>query len=305
MTNYKAASHGNAITMLSWLVTVCRSGLRDARLKLVFLSMGDTPRCGEWRATGLGTETSPVVSCILLSGTTTGRIPCSKDGIKMTERHHGNIASHLISTSACLIWTLFCGPQGSSRLTNLKSSGLQQSTSDVETFSCVCFFPTIKISSVKWNAGSRHSLATLNDINIRDSRNWNIYTLLTSTEMSWTKQHTDCVCAMPTTAPTFPSRGSSQGPSFKRLVSASNFTTTSDKKRKVGGPPSDEPAVAQKRTVTTLLNSPSATNIESNGPWFTPLNASTQAEARLKSLDDIPKMDRPRDVSLQPHSMLQ
>lgn len=115
--------------------------------------------------------------------------------------------------------------------------------------------------------------------------------------MSLIQQRTDCVCAMPTTTPIFPSQGSSQGPSFKRLVSASNVSTTSDRKRKVGGAPFDEPAVAQKKTVATLLNAPSAMNTESNGPWFTSLKAPTQDEARLKSLNDIPGMDRPRDVS--------
>ncbi|KAH6963237.1 hypothetical protein DER45DRAFT_552662 [Fusarium avenaceum] len=117
--------------------------------------------------------------------------------------------------------------------------------------------------------------------------------------MSWVQQRTDCVCPMPTTTSIFPSQGSSQGssqgPSFKRLVSTSYVSTTSDKKRKVGGPPYEEPPIAQKKTVATLLNSPSATNIESNGPWFTSLKVPTQAEAGLKSLNDVSRMDRPRD----------
>jgi hypothetical protein len=121
--------------------------------------------------------------------------------------------------------------------------------------------------------------------------------------MSWIQQRTDCVYAMPTITPTFSSPGSSQGSSFKRVVPASNVSTTPDKKRKVGGPPFDEPAVAQRRTVSTLLNPLSATNLESNGPWFTPLDAPPQAEARPKSADDILRKDGPLGVSLQPHSL--
>lgn len=125
--------------------------------------------------------------------------------------------------------------------------------------------------------------------------------------MSRIQQRTDCVCAMPTITPTISSQGSSQsssqGSSFKRVVPASNVSTTSDKKRKVGGPPFDEPAVAQRRTISTLLNPLSATNLESNGPWFTPIDAPTQAEARPKSADDMLRKDGRLVVSLQLHSL--
>lgn len=109
--------------------------------------------------------------------------------------------------------------------------------------------------------------------------------------MSWIQQHTDCLCAMPTITPIFSSQGSSQGSSFKRTVPASNVSTTLDKKRKADGPLFSEPAVAQRKTVATLLNPLSATSLEPNGPWFTPLDAPTQVEARPKSAGDTLRKD--------------
>jgi hypothetical protein len=87
------------------------------------------------------------------------------------------------------------------------------------------------------------------------------------------------------------------------MVPTSNVSTTPDKKRKVGKAPLDEPAVAQTRTVATLLNPLSATSLESNGPWFAPLDAPFQAEASLKSTDDKSRKDGPLGVSLQLHSL--
>ncbi|KAM0196128.1 hypothetical protein ACHAPA_004772 [Fusarium lateritium] len=88
---------------------------------------------------------------------------------------------------------------------------------------------------------------------------------------------------MPTIASKLPSSGFSQGSSSKRVVSTLDTSTTSEKKRKVDSPPIAEPAVAQRRTVATLLNPLSATSLEPNEPWFTPLDEPGRAEARSGS----------------------